>query len=135
MHELPTTSINGLNEEGKSLGVIEPKIIKCFCMEREISGVQTSLFGYVVKGKKDYRYTPYVEYRCLPDCTAKKPHKHQILEWGTRVFWDKNPDKDPDKIFENLGLNNPAYEKRFLVGNQFKYRKDYMVISVLRFKS
>ena len=42
--------------------------------------------------------------------------------------------KDKEKVFENLRLNDTAYEKYFVVGNLAFKRKTFAIINVIRFK-
>lgn len=128
--------IQDLNNDKMSLGIIKPKTLKAWMAERgkdHDPTIQITLDSPIpFLTIRNYRLQPRVEYRCS-NCRMQNPHNQQILEWGAYEWMRKNPDK-PGQAITNLHLNDAKFEKYFLVGNTFKYRNSFMVISVFRFK-
>lgn len=110
------TTINELNDEKHSLGLIKPNIEKIKIEE------------------KNKKLVIRVTYRCLPKCKSKGPHRQQILEWGAHEWFRKNPNKKKQEVIDNLCLENKEWEKIFVVGNSYRAPRGFMIINVLRFK-
>lgn len=128
--------VEDLNDEKVSLGMIKPQILNYRLEKREDyeASAQTQL-GRATPFLtiKNYPLKPVVEYRC-PSCRTKNPHKQQVVEWG--VFeWMRQHPNDTEKVWENLHLTEPNYNRSFLVGNMALHRNAFMVISIFRFKS
>ena len=128
--------VEDLNDKKVSLGMIKPQILSYSLNQRDDyeASAQTQL-GRVTPFLtiKNYPLKPMVQYRC-PNCKTKSPHNQQVVEWG--VFeWMRQHPKEPEKVWENLHLTEPNYDRSFLVGNMALYRNSFMVISIFRFKS
>jgi len=138
--KLAKDNLGDLIKKRKSFGIIKPKILDVMLIEQnEKTSIQTSLFDldFHIINQKDFKFKPYVIYKCTAKCSCKKQeHKQQIVEWGCYEWMRKNPNnkKHCMKLFENLQLTNDDWDKYFLVGNIHKSPKTYLVISVLRFK-
>jgi hypothetical protein len=87
-------------------------------------------FGEPTKVKRDFPREPRVTYTCS-DCRNQRPHDQQVLEWGFYEWIRKNP-SDPDQVWVNALLDSPEHDIYFFVGNLFRHRKSFMVISILR---
>jgi len=131
--------INFLNDDKRSLGIIKPKVIHNTYLKDNPSYDTPFQMGFKFftefddwKVKRDFEVEPHVVYTC-PNCqTVGQKHDQQILEWGIYAWFLKEPDIK-EQVWDNLGITDPSREIYFLVGNQFKYRNSFMVISVLRF--
>lgn len=125
--------VETIREEGRSLGIIKPEIIKTFFAERDKydPAIQTTLLeGYGVMVKANYPYQPRVEYTC-PDCQTKGgKHNQQIIEWGIYEWMRRNPSK-LDQVWENLRLDSPDHEIYFFVGNILTHQNRFLIISCL----
>jgi hypothetical protein len=125
--------VNTINEEKRSLGIIKPIIEKCYVSEQEDydASSQLTLRGIPLpKVKEQYPIIPRIKYRCT-NCKSKTPHDQQVLEWGFYEWIRKNPDK-ADQVWENAQIYSPKHEIFFFVGNLFRYRNVFLIISVLR---
>ena len=128
--------IEDLNDNRSSLGIVKPYILRAWMEERGDKYDPTIQFTldsddpfYTIR---NYTLQPRMKYRCH-DCHAQNPHNQQILEWGVYEWIRKHPHQ-AEKFVTNLRLFDRQYDKYFLVGNNFKYRNSFMVISVFRFK-
>jgi hypothetical protein len=135
MREIPKTCPNKLNEDKKSLGVVEPEEIHDAYLEpvEDQEPVQVDMQGHELKSKRSYPHKLYIEYTCK-ECAAKGKHRQHCIEWGIFRFWDKNPDAPPDLVIDNLQLLNDDWKKYFFVGNQQNRPNSFIVISVIRWK-
>ena len=127
--------VDTLNKQKASLGIIKPASLACSFVRRSDheEDRQATLDGaepYITF--KNYPQKPVATYRC-PSCTAKHPHKQQIIEWGVFEWMRKNPDQ-PEKVFENLHIGEEGYHTSLLVGNMALHRNSFMVISIFRHK-
>ena len=125
--------VNTINESGRSLGIVKPIIEKCYFSKQEDydTSKQLTLLGFPLpQVKEQYPLIPRIRYRCV-NCKAKTPHDQQVLEWGFYEWVRKNPDK-ADQVWENALIHSPKHEIFFLVGNLFRYRNVFIIISVLR---
>jgi hypothetical protein len=86
--------------------------------------------GKDIQGKRDYDAKLFIEYNCSPECS--KPHRHWVIEWGVYEALRKNPEQ-ADSMTRSLHLENPKYEKYFLIGTRGK-KDRYVIIGVIRFK-
>ncbi|MGD1098728.1 MAG: hypothetical protein ABR888_00035 [Thermoplasmata archaeon] len=135
IRELVSPCVNSINESRVSLGIVRPVEMSGFLDERTDvdDGIQLTLTGPPQqKTKQGYRFQPRLRYRCS-GCTAAESHDQQIIEWGCYEWFRKNPGLEA-QVFENLRLEDPAYEKHLFVGNQANHRVSYLVITVLRWK-
>lgn len=125
--------INTINEEKRSLGIVKPIIEKCYLSEQEDYDMSTqlTLLGMPLpKVKKQYPIIPRIRYRCT-NCKSINPHDQQVLEWGFYEWIRKNPDK-ADQVWENAHIYSPKHEIFLFVGNLFRRRNVFVIISVLR---
>ena len=126
--------IEDINEQRTSLGVIVPEILgKKFEKRKDVdTSVQTTLVNKdLFMTVRNYAIRPVVSYRC-PDCKSKNPHRQGVLEWGAYEWLRK--EENPDRLWDNLRLADPEYDRAFLVGNMNLHRSSFMIISVFRFK-
>lgn len=124
-----------LNQERRSLGIVQPVIEKCYFKEEPNfdSTAQQELFGgFKPTTKKQYPEYPRIRYRCT-ECKTKTHHDQQVLEWGFYEWMRKNPD-NIEQVWENVRINSDDREKYFFVGNQRNQRTSFMIISLLTFK-
>ena len=128
--------VNEIRDSGRSLGIIKPEILNCYFEEQEgfKKSVQQTLDGRLrVRVKDEYPVEPRVKYKCS-DCKTKQGfHDQQVLEWGIYQWIRKNPDSK-EQVWENLGFDDPEYQKFFLVGNLLQYPTAFIIVSILRFK-
>lgn len=127
--------VEELNERKVSLGMIRPQILTQQMVKRDDyePAVQSSLTHETpFRTIKNYPLKPVLTYRC-PVCQTKQPHQQQIVEWGVFEWMRKNPTQ-AEKVWENMRLLDPAYDKSLLVGNMAVHRTSFMVVSVFRFK-
>ena len=130
-------SVNFVNGEKRSLGIVKPSVLKTYFRENNRYGelFQQALPGFTdldgTLTKRDYPQQPVVCYTCPDDEESTTEHKHQVLEWGFYEWIRKNP-TNPEQVWENSGFYNDKYDVFFLVGNQLAHRNNFMVISVLR---
>lgn len=126
--------VNVINDAKRSLGIVKPSGVKPYFAHNPLYG---RLFQMVLPGlgestkvKRDFHQEPRVKYECT-DCKAKNGHDQQILEWGFYEWFRKNPD-NIGQVWENAQFNSPNHDLYFFVGNQFRHRASFMVISVIR---
>lgn len=122
-----------INNNRGSLGIIKPTIKQCFFAEQKNydKTIQTDLLGFKLpKVKGQYSIQPRIKYRCS-NCKSKKDHDQQVLEWGFYEWFRKNPD-NPDQVWKNARMDSNKSEKYFFVGNHFRHRKSFFIISILR---
>lgn len=126
--------IEELNDKKLSLGIIVPKILDKTIEQRKEkdSSIQRTLINQdLFMTIKNYPVRPKVKYQC-PKC-QKDSHNQGVLEWGVYEFLRTSPDK-MDGVWDNLRMNDPEYDKSFLVGNMNLYRNSFMIISIFRYK-
>jgi len=125
--------VNVLNVEKRSLGIVKPIIEKYYFSQQEDydSLTQMTLLGRrMPKVKDQYPLVPRIRYRCSR-CKATYPHDQQVLEWGFYEWLRKHPE-NPDQVWINAKLNSPNHNIYFLVGNLFRYRTRFVIISIIR---
>jgi len=125
--------VNTINEAKRSLGIIKPVIEKCYFSEQEDydTSTQLTLLGIPLpKVKEQYPFVPRIRYRCT-GCKCKTAHDQQVIEWGFYEWIRKNPDK-ADQVWENALIHSPKHEVFFFLGNLFRYRNVFLIISLLR---
>jgi hypothetical protein len=135
VRSLESPCVLELNQARISLGIVKPVEMRGYLSERPDldTTAQLTLFGYrTPKTKANYRHQPRLQYKCS-DCTSVDGHDQQIVEIGCYEWFRKNPGEE-GQVFENLRLEDPAYEKFLLVGNQANHRASYLVIGILRWK-
>jgi len=135
IREMPKTCPIKLNEEKKSMGLVEPEEIHDAYLEPidDPDPIHTDLAGNTFRSKGSYPHKLYIEYTC-EDCAATTHHRQHCIEWGIYRFWDTNPDAPPDQVIENLHLLDDDWKKFFFVGNQHNQPTSFIVISVIRWK-
>ncbi len=122
-----------LNDQRRSLGFIKPTDMQHRFEKRKHRdmGIQTTLFSNKpFLTINDYDFQPRMNYRCV-NCKAKQSHDQQILEWGVYEWMRKNPD-NMDQVWKNLHLDESGYDITFLVGNLFRYKNSFVIISIFR---
>jgi len=128
--------VNKIIESESSLGLIKPIINATYLADNEAYKAYRKMTidgSFQVSAKNEFEYEPRINYTCSQCITKQGFHDHQLLEWGAYEYMRKNP-REIDRVWENLHLEEPEWEKYFFVGNQLLYPKSFMVISVLRFK-
>lgn len=133
--DIPKTCPITLNDEERSMGMVEPEEIHDAYLEPvdDPDPAHTDLSGNEFKSKGSYQNKLYIEYTC-GECDAKNGHRQHCIEWGIFRFWDKNPSAEPEQVIENLRLLDDDYKKFFFIGNMKNYANSFMVISVIRWK-
>ena len=125
--------VKDINEAKRSLGMVKPRIEKCyFCPEENFDPtLQATLFGTPLPStKKQYHEFPKIQYRCS-GCKAKKHHDQTVLEWGFYEWMRKNPEKH-EQVWENAQISSPKHDCVFFVGNMRDRRTAFLIISILR---
>lgn len=126
--------VQDINTACRSLGIVKPDIMKRYFGNNPLYGqmFQSTLpgLGESTKVKRDFPVEPRVEYRCS-GCRIKGSHNQKVLEWGFYEWIRKNPD-NVDQVWENAQFDSSNYDIYFFVGNQFKHRTSFIIISVLR---
>ena len=125
--------VNIINGQKRSLGIIKPNIQKCYFLEHENYDRSTpvTLSGRALPKVKDqYPKEPRIQYRCS-NCQSKRFHNQIVLEWGFYEWMRKNPD-NCDQVWENAQIYSDAHNIFFLVGNLARYRRSFIIISILR---
>ncbi|MHB8602018.1 MAG: hypothetical protein ACYC6W_09685 [Nitrosotalea sp.] len=127
--------IDEINDKRLSLGFIKPTDCSTRFIERgeHDTTIQKDLFtNEPFLTIKNFQVQPRMTYRCS-NCKTKEPHDQQILEWGVYEGIRKKP-QIKEQILKGLHVDDPEYDIDLLVGNQNRYRRSFMVISVYRFK-
>jgi len=135
LSEFGVGCVEELNEKKLSLGMVKPTILGHELQPREEydPSVQTTLdFTGLFLTRKNYPWIPKITYRC-PSCKLEKPHNQQVVEWGFYEGMRNNP-TNPQTVFENARIDDPLWDKTFLVGNQNRFKRSFLIISVFRFK-
>lgn len=125
--------VSNINQDKRSLGIVKPHIKKCFFTKIDDydSTNQIDLSGLPLPKVKDqYSIQPRISYRC-GECTTKKNHDQQVLEWGFYEWIRKNPN-NPEQVWDNAQINSDKHEIYFFLGNHFVHRRSFFIISVLR---
>ncbi|MDA7940974.1 MAG: hypothetical protein MPJ06_01280 [Nitrosopumilus sp.] len=128
--------IEDMNDGKLSLGIIRPTILGWYFVDKDNDPtIQSTLTSEsLFKTYQNYPQRPMVEYRC-PECRTKQNfHKHVLREWGVFEYMRKFPGK-LERLWDNLRIDDPEYEKMFLVGNMHRHRRNFMVVSMFRFKN
>jgi hypothetical protein len=136
---LTDVNAHALNEQKRSLGIVKPEVLETYFgtnskfSEWKQMGLPgfTDLDKYFTK--RDYEKEPRVKYRC-PQASPPTEHDQQVIEWGFYEWFRKNPE-NIEQVWENAGFRKPNTDLYFLLGNLFKHRNSFMVISVLRVPS
>jgi hypothetical protein len=127
--------VQDLNRDRLSLGMIRPTISGHELVERPnyTTDVQTTLdYVSLFLTRQNYKFIPKIKYRCS-DCKSKQPHNQQVIEWGFYEWMRRYPDK-LEGMWDNARIDDPSYDKTFLVGNQNLYKTSFLIISIFRFK-
>jgi len=128
--------VSDLWNRHRSLGIVQAEILEHYFKTNEDlkKGIQTTLDkSFRVSVKDEFPIEPRIKYKCS-NCTVDKGyHDQQLLEWGAYMWLKRSPDK-AEQLWENLGLDNPDYEKYLFVGNLLQYPTAFAIISILRFK-
>lgn len=119
----------------RSLGIIKPRILDHYFEKQDFKTfTQQTLDGELrMKVKDEFPIEPRIKYQCSGCRVGRRYHDQQLLEWGVYEWIRKKPTK-PEQVWENLGLDDPEYEKFFLVGNLYRFPIAFIIISILRFK-
>lgn len=135
IQDLPKTCPITLNEEEKSMGLVDPLEIHDAFLEpvADPAPIQSDLTGTELKSKNSYPHKLYIKYTCK-DCAAKGRHRQHCIEWGIYRFWDTNPDAPPEQVIDNLRLLDDDWKNFLFVGNQHNHPTSFIVISVIRWK-
>jgi hypothetical protein len=132
IHNLASDCRASLNEEQRSLGMVEVADIKDAYLEpTDGNTTQLDLSWNKLKGKNEYENKLYINYRCQ-GCEQKTPHDQHTIEWGVYRNWDKHENKEMVK--DALKLNEDGYKHYFFIGNLNNRRTAYVIISVIYFK-
>jgi hypothetical protein len=126
LDKIASPSIQALNEERKSLGIIRPR----------------SCYGHFAGMKKNQeRLFPLFDFQDNSNSGAKIPrlnffdahgeHDLQLRDWGSREFLRKHQEEKHYQLWDALFLNNPDYKHLFFVGNHNNHRNIWLVISVI----
>lgn len=127
--------VKDLNDKRISLGLIRPTVLGRRFENRKnyqpqvqitLSSEEPFLTGH------NYEFQPRIQYRCS-GCKSKTSHDQQLLEWGIYEWMRKHPD-NKEQVWANMNIDDPAYEKMFLVGNMARHRSSFMIVSVFRYK-
>jgi len=125
-----------IQESGRSLGIVRPRILDHYFEKREDfkQYIQKTIDGrFRIRIKDEFPVEPRIKYRCS-ECRIRRGfHDQQLLELGVYEWIRKHPDKI-EQVWENLRLDDPEYDKFFFVGNLYRYPTAFVIISVLRFK-
>ena len=127
--------VNDLNDGLLSLGIVKPTVLSYRLVERDNYDptTQSTLTPETVyKTIHNYKLKPVIRYHCS-ECKAKTHHEQQILEWGVYEWFRKHSGNDA-QVWKNLHLDDPGWDKWFLVGNQARRRNSFMIISAIVFK-
>ncbi|ELY97903.1 hypothetical protein [Natrialba asiatica] len=132
--QIPKTCANRLNDEKKSMGLVEPAEIHDAYLEPidDPEPIATDLTGEELRSKNSYPHKLRIEYTC-EDCEAKGNHDQHTIEWGIYRFWDKEPD-NPEQVINNLRLLDDDYKKYFFIGNLKNQPRAFVIISIIRWK-
>jgi hypothetical protein len=129
-------SVDYVNQELRSLGIIKPNILRTHFQKNRKYGelYQSALPGFTehdqIMVKRDFEHEPHVTFTCPEGENPDKRHDPQILDWGFYEWFRKNPE-NIEQIWENAGFSRDTSDLYFLIGNQAAYRNSFMVISVL----
>lgn len=133
IHNLMDGCVRDINDSKRSLGIVKPTIDQCFFAEQKNydSTTQIDLSGLEQPKVKDqYRDQPRIKYRCN-DCKMTTHHDQQVLEWGFYEWMRKEPEKI-DQVWDNACINSDKHDIFFFLGNHFRYRSSFFIVSVLR---
>lgn len=131
--KLVKPSINCLNADKASIGILKPTAIK-FKLEKQTNSMedldyyqQLNLFGCNQDRPKLYlpNYIPRLELFNADNSF----NKLQLREGGCSEFMGKG--RDPNDLIENLKLNDSNYQQLLIVGNTKTHRNTWLVISTV----
>ncbi len=124
-----------LNDARRSLGIVKPEQMRPYIAEKTEydTEMQTTLFGgRPIMTKSNYPVEPRIEFRCS-GCRKDSPHDMQVIEWGFYEWFRKNPE-NPDQVWANARISDPNYDVYLFVGNQFRYRRSFIIIGAIRIR-
>ena len=129
--------VQDINSANRSLGIVKPNIQKRYFASNPLYGqvFQQFLPGFSepTRVKRDFSVEPRVKYKCS-DCKTKNPHDQQVLEWGFYMWIHKNPN-NIEQVWKNALFDSSKHDIYFLVGNLFRHRTSFMIISILRLQT
>jgi hypothetical protein len=123
-------SLESLENSG-SIALVKPQNITPIIERAGQRKIQKTLTQFDIINKDDYEARLFLEYSCGKLC--RKLHRHWVIEWGVYEALRKNPGK-PEKMLADLHLNDKRYDKYLLLGSKRGNRKEFVIVSVLRFK-
>lgn len=128
--------VNDINNNRRSLGIIKPTVLEKYFQKNQQYGrlfqMALPVLGESTKVKRDFPYEPRIKYRCS-DCSVERYHDQQVLEWGFYEWLRKHPEES-NQVWQIALFNSQEHDIFFFVGNQFRYRSSFMVISILRIR-
>jgi len=123
LKSLSSPSIQKLNQDRKSLGIIVPDVHSFNFSELAPSEeTQIPLFEEEADLRK---MIPRVRFS-----DEGGSHHLQIRDWGCFEYLRKFPEK-PENLWDNLRFTDPNYEHIFFVGNMNSHRNTWLIISVI----
>ena len=116
----------------RSLAIIRvPEITRCaFVPNPTKQQPQRQLIGYASEAfantKADYAFVPKLSFRCVHG------HEHDatVVEWGAYEWMRKHP-HNTDGFWINNHMQDSAWAKHLLIGNQCHARTSWIVISII----
>jgi hypothetical protein len=125
-----SASINQLNSEQRSLGLLKPASVKLAFEQRVIKmAMVTDTLFEVNSELKQNPLIPRIEIVNTDGST----NDLQLLEWGCSEFLRKNPFNYGD-LGKALLLNREDYEHLLFVGNNNMHRTTWLAIAMLSYK-
>jgi len=130
-----------LNQQRDSLAIIKPIIIDAYIHENEVLDSSKTHQITLIEGKrlpktgKGSSHSLRIKYSSS-FCKLKGHHDQHVLEYGvyTWIFKHPNDETGMEKVIDNLRLHDNEYEKYFLIGNINRFKKSWVIISVIRWK-
>lgn len=131
MQQLAGDCANQLNNENRSIGVVEPAEIHGLEIdETDQQPVQVTLAGDERPTKRSYPKL-YVEYNCV-NCVAETYHRQHVTDWELYRYWDQNA--DVEGAIPASRIPDDDWKHYFLIGNLRDYQTAFIIGSLIRFK-
>lgn len=131
VQDLAGDCANTLNEEKRSMGVVEPAEIHSMEVdESDKQPVQVTLGGRERPTKRSYPKL-YAEYNCV-GCAAETRHRQHITDWELYRYWDTND--DVEGAIPASRILDDGWKHYFLVGNLRDHQTAFIIGSLIRFK-
>jgi hypothetical protein len=123
LRSMAAPSIDWLNKERRSLGIIEPKNIGWrFDGMKPNEEYLMSLFPQ----DQEPRKKPRIMFQ-----DEDGDHDLQIRDWGAHEFIRKQQEQNHCKLWDALKFGNREYDHLLFVGNHNQHRNSWLVISVI----